>query len=305
MTTSSQHYLVITALGADRPGIVNTITRHVSSCGCNIEDSRLAMLGEEFTFIMLLSGTWNAITLIESTLPLKGAELDLLIVMKRTTARPRPAMPATVWVQVEVPDSPHLIERFTALFDSHQMNIAELVSRTQPGDASTVPTLFIQITAHSPASQDASNIEQKFSLPDQDGEQVNLTDFQGQRVLVYFYPKAMTPGCTVQACGLRDNMDELKKVGVEVLGISTDKPEKLSRFAEKELLNFTLLSDEDHQVCEQFGVWGEKTFMGKTYDGIHRISFLIDADGKVEHVFDDFKTSNHHDVVLNWLKESA
>lgn len=86
MTLSSQHYLVITALGADRPGIVNTITRHVSSCGCNIEDSRLAMLGEEFTFIMLLSGSWNAITLIESTLPLKGAELDLLIVMKRTTA---------------------------------------------------------------------------------------------------------------------------------------------------------------------------------------------------------------------------
>lgn len=72
-----------------------------------------------------------------------------------------------------------------------------------------------------------------------------------------------------------------------------------------ELLNFTLLSDEDHQVCEQFGVWGEKSFMGKTYDGIHRISFLIDADGKIEHVFDDFKTSNHHDVVLNWLKEHA
>ncbi|MDU4182984.1 thioredoxin-dependent thiol peroxidase [Enterobacter sp.] len=133
----------------------------------------------------------------------------------------------------------------------------------------------------------AGDIAPKFSLPDQDGEQVNLTDFQGQRVLVYFYPKAMTP------------------VGVEVLGISTDKPEKLSRFAEKELLNFTLLSDEDHQVCEQFGVWGEKSFMGKTYDGIHRISFLIDADGKVEHVFDDFKTSNHHDVVLNWLKQSA
>lgn len=91
----------------------------------------------------------------------------------------------------------------------------------------------------------AGDIAPKFSLPDQDGEQVNLTDFQGQRVLVYFYPKAMTPGCTVQACGLRDNMDELKKAGVDVLGISTDKPEKLSRFAEKELLNFTLLSDED------------------------------------------------------------
>ena len=116
----------------------------------------------------------------------------------------------------------------------------------------------------------AGDIAPKFSLPDQDGEEVNLTDFQGQRVLVYFYPKAMTPGCTVQACGLRDNMDDLKKAGVEVLGISTDKPEKLSRFAEKELLNFTLLSDENHQVCEQFGVWGEKSFMGKTYDGIHR-----------------------------------
>ncbi|HAT1572413.1 TPA: glycine cleavage system transcriptional repressor [Kluyvera cryocrescens] len=162
MTASLQHYLVITALGADRPGIVNTITRHVSSCGCNIEDSRLAMLGDEFTFIMLLSGTWNAITLIESTLPLKGAELDLLIVMKRTTARPRPAMPATVWVQVEVPDSPHIIERFTALFDSWEMNIAELVSRTQPGSDEGTAQLFIQITAHSPATQNASNIEQAF-----------------------------------------------------------------------------------------------------------------------------------------------
>ena len=162
MTPSSQHYLVITALGADRTGIVNTITRHVSSCGCNIEDSRLAMLGDEFTFIMLLSGSWNAITMIESTLPLKGAELDLLIVMKRTTAQPRPAMPATVWVQVEVDDSPHLIERFTALFDSWQMNIAELVSRTQPGSDAVAARLFIQITAHSPASQDTSNIEQAF-----------------------------------------------------------------------------------------------------------------------------------------------
>lgn len=145
----------------------------------------------------------------------------------------------------------------------------------------------------------------QFSLPDQDGEQINLADFQGQRVLVYFYPKAMTPGCTVQACGLRDNMDQLKSEDVEVLGISTDKPEKLSRFAEKELLNFTLLSDEDHQVCEQFGVWGEKSFMGKTYDGIHRISFLLDGTGKVEKVFDDFKTTNHHDIVMAYLNEKS
>lgn len=162
MTDSSQHYLVITALGADRPGIVNTITRHVSSCGCNIEDSRLAMLGEEFTFIMLLSGSWNAITLIESTLPLKGAELDLLIVMKRTDSHPRPDMPATVRVQVQVPDSPHLIERFTDLFDKHEMNIAELISRTQPASNKKNPELYIQIAAHSPVQHDATNIEQAF-----------------------------------------------------------------------------------------------------------------------------------------------
>ncbi|OFS07882.1 thioredoxin-dependent thiol peroxidase [Hafnia sp. HMSC23F03] len=151
----------------------------------------------------------------------------------------------------------------------------------------------------------AGSIAPKFTLLDQDGEQISLADFQGQKVLVYFYPKAMTPGCTFQACGLRDNMDELKKLGVEVLGISTDKPEKLSRFVEKEVLNFTLLSDEDHKVAEEFGVWGEKTFMGKTYDGIHRISFLIDEEGKVQHVFDDFKTSNHHDIVLDYVKNNG
>lgn len=148
----------------------------------------------------------------------------------------------------------------------------------------------------------AGDIAPQFSLPDQDGELISLTDFLGQKVLVYFYPKAMTPGCTIQACGLRDNMDDLKKAGVEVLGISTDKPEKLSCFAEKELLNFTLLSDEDHQVASKFSVWGKKTFMGKTYDGIYRISFLVGVDGTIEKVFDNFKTSNHHDIVLAYLK---
>ncbi len=149
----------------------------------------------------------------------------------------------------------------------------------------------------------AGDTAPKFSLPDQDGEEINLADFQGQRVLVYFYPKAMTPGCTVQSLRPAGQHGRIEKVGVEVLGISTDKPEKLSRFAEKELLNFTLLSDEDHQVAQQFGVWGEKTFMGKTYDGIHRISFLIDGKGKIEKVFDDFKTTNHHDIVLSYLQQ--
>lgn len=144
-----------------------------------------------------------------------------------------------------------------------------------------------------------------FSLLDQDGEEISSKEFSGQRMLIYFYPKAMTPGCTVQACNLRDNYDEFKKYDVAVIGISTDKPEKLSRFVDKELLNFTLLSDENHEIAEKFGVWGEKEFMGKTYDGIHRISFLIGKDGKVEHIFDDFKTSNHHEIVLNYLKNHA
>lgn len=142
----------------------------------------------------------------------------------------------------------------------------------------------------------------QFSLPDQDGELVSSNDFEGQRILLYFYPKAMTPGCTVQACNLRDSADDFKKYNVVVIGISTDKPEKLSRFVDKELLNFTLLSDEDHKTCDAFGVWGEKEFMGKTYDGIHRISFLIGKDGKIEKVFDDFKTANHHTMVLDYLK---
>ncbi|MGL5727261.1 MAG: thioredoxin-dependent thiol peroxidase, partial [Plesiomonas sp.] len=140
-----------------------------------------------------------------------------------------------------------------------------------------------------------------FTLFDQDSEEISLSDYQGGKVLIYFYPKAMTPGCTVQACGLRDSSSELKAYGVDVLGISTDKPEKLSRFAEKEMLNFTLLSDEQHQVAELFGVWGEKKFMGKVYDGIHRISFLIDENGVIAHVFDSFKTKDHHEAVLSYL----
>jgi len=143
----------------------------------------------------------------------------------------------------------------------------------------------------------------QFTLPDQDGEEVSFTDFKNQRVLIYFYPKAMTPGCTIQACNLRDHLDDFKKYNVAIIGISTDKTEKLSRFTEKELLNFTLLSDQHHEIAKKFGIWGEKEFMGKTYDGIHRISFLIGKDGQIEHVFDDFKTSNHHEIVLNYLKD--
>ncbi|MFZ7157892.1 thioredoxin-dependent thiol peroxidase [Avibacterium gallinarum] len=149
----------------------------------------------------------------------------------------------------------------------------------------------------------AGDFAPHFALLDQNEQRVSLTDFKGKKVLVYFYPKALTPGCTTQACGLRDSKAELEKLNVVILGISPDSPKKLANFAEKKALNFTLLSDEDHQVAEQFGVWGEKKFMGKTYDGIHRISFLIDEQGKIEKVFDKFKTGEHHQVVLDYLTQ--
>lgn len=141
-----------------------------------------------------------------------------------------------------------------------------------------------------------------FTLQNQHDEAVSLSQFQGKKVLVYFYPKALTPGCTTQACALRDSRDELAELGVEILGISTDMPKKLAQFTEKKTLNFTLLSDPDHQVAEAFGVWGEKKFMGKTFDGIHRTSFLINTSGVIEAVFDKFKTNDHHQVVLDFLK---
>lgn len=141
----------------------------------------------------------------------------------------------------------------------------------------------------------------QFSLQNQNDESVSLTDYAGKKVLVYFYPKAMTPGCTTQAQGLRDVNDELTAKNVVVLGVSPDAVKRLPKFIEKENLNFTLLSDEDHAVADAFGVWGPKKFMGKEYDGIHRQTFLIDENGVIEHVFNKFKTKEHHTVVLDYL----
>lgn len=144
-----------------------------------------------------------------------------------------------------------------------------------------------------------------FELLDANEESVALAELlKEHRVLVYFYPKAMTPGCTVQAQNLRDVREQLANYNVVSVGISPDAPKRLDKFTQRDELNFTLLSDEDHSVAEQFGVWGPKKFMGKEYDGIHRISFLIEQDGSVSHVFDKFKTKNHHDVVLETLAEA-
>jgi thioredoxin-dependent peroxiredoxin len=141
-----------------------------------------------------------------------------------------------------------------------------------------------------------------FALKNQRGEIVKLSDFKGKHVALYFYPKALTPGCTVQACGIRDVQGELAELNTIVLGVSPDPVEKLRKFQEKHDLNFDLLADEDHALADAFGVWGLKKFMGKEFMGILRTTFIIDPKGKVAAVLDDFQTKTHHQVLVDWLK---
>ena len=143
-----------------------------------------------------------------------------------------------------------------------------------------------------------------FNLPNQDGEKIRLADFIGKKnVVVYFYPKAMTPGCTVQACGIRDVKKTLGNVETVVFGISPDPVDKLKKFIERDGLNFDLLSDEDHQIAEKYGVWGPKKFMGREFVGILRTSFIIGKDGKLKHIIDKVKTKTHHEDVIAYIKE--
>lgn len=137
-----------------------------------------------------------------------------------------------------------------------------------------------------------------FALQNQNGDLVRLSDYKGKTVVVYFYPKAMTPGCTTQACGLRDANDAYVSRDIVVLGLSPDPHERLKRFEDKHDLNFTLLSDEDHSVAEAYGAWGLKKFMGREFMGILRSTFVIDGDGVISHVMAKVKTKTHHDDVL-------
>ena len=143
-----------------------------------------------------------------------------------------------------------------------------------------------------------------FTLKDQDGNKVSLKDFKGKNVVLYFYPKAMTPGCTTQACAIRDHKAEFKKLKTVVLGVSPDPVDKLQKFIDKQGLNFTLLSDPDHKIADKYGSWGEKKFMGKVYDGILRQTFIIDKEGKLVHIMDKVKTKTHHDDVMSFIKEN-
>jgi peroxiredoxin Q/BCP len=148
------------------------------------------------------------------------------------------------------------------------------------------------------------NLAPAFSLPDQDGNKVSLKQFRDARnVVLYFYPKAMTPGCTVQACGLRDSSKALAKKDTVVLGVSPDPVARLGKFIDKEQLNFTLLSDEDHAIAEKYGAWGLKKFMGREFMGILRTTFIIGKDGRLKHVMDKVKTKSHHDDVLAVIDE--
>ena len=140
---------------------------------------------------------------------------------------------------------------------------------------------------------EAGNPAPEFSLLNQDGNSVSLSDFKGQKVVVYFYPAASTPGCTTQACELRDNINTLKAAGYTVLGISPDAPAKLAKFKAKESLNFDLLSDPDHEVQEAFGVWGEKSMYGKTYMGTIRSTFVVGEDGNLSHALYNVKAKGH------------
>src|SRR6476646_11252137 len=140
-----------------------------------------------------------------------------------------------------------------------------------------------------------------FELPDQDGTTHKLSDYAGNNVVLYFYPKALTSGCTVQACGVRDRAADYEAANAVVLGVSPDPQKKLREFADKEHLNFTLLGDEDHSVAEAYDVWVEKSMYGRKYWGVQRATFIIGPDGVIKHVIPKVKPATHDDEVLGFL----
>ncbi len=139
----------------------------------------------------------------------------------------------------------------------------------------------------------------ELNIKDQDGIVHSLADYKGKKIVLYFYPKDATPGCTAQACNLRDNHNQLKKAGYSIIGVSADNENSHIKFIEKQNLNFPLLADTDKELIKRYGVWGEKKFMGKTYDGIHRTTFVIDENGIIENIITKVKTKDHAAQVLS------
>ena len=141
-----------------------------------------------------------------------------------------------------------------------------------------------------------------FEAVDQDGNMKTLADYRGRKLILYFYPKDNTPGCTAEACSLRDGRDTLRRMGFEVVGVSPDSEKSHRNFCAKHDLNFTLLADTDHSVCEAYGVWAEKSMYGRKYMGVLRTTFVIDAEGRIEQVFTKVDTKNHYQQILDAYK---
>jgi peroxiredoxin Q/BCP len=142
-----------------------------------------------------------------------------------------------------------------------------------------------------------------FTLPDETGTPRSLVDYRGSPVVLYFYPKDDTPGCTTEACNFRDDYSAYQEAGVVILGVSPDTPAKHAKFKVKYHLPFTLLADDNHRVCDQYGVWGPKKFMGRSYEGVLRTTFLIDAQGQIIKVFENVKPADHSAEILEALRE--
>ncbi|MBK5194234.1 MAG: thioredoxin-dependent thiol peroxidase [Flavobacteriaceae bacterium] len=138
----------------------------------------------------------------------------------------------------------------------------------------------------------------EFSAKDQDGNAVKLSDYKGKKLVLFFYPKASTPGCTAEACNLRDNWEQFQKKGYGIVGVSADNQKRQQNFKNKYELPFPLLADEDKEVINAYGVWGPKKFMGKEYDGINRTTFIIDENGIIEEVIEKVKTKEHASQIL-------
>ncbi len=146
------------------------------------------------------------------------------------------------------------------------------------------------------------DIAPDFSQKDQNGKLVSLKDFKGKKVILFFYPRDLTPGCTQESCNLRDNYEDLKNKGFEILGISADDEKKHQKFILKHDLPFTLIADTDQSVCNAYGVWGLKKFMGKEYEGINRTTFVVDEEGKIELIIKKVKVKDHTNQILEELE---
>ncbi len=144
-----------------------------------------------------------------------------------------------------------------------------------------------------------------FNTTNENGESVSLKDLRGQKVVLYFYPKDDTPGCTKEACSFRDAFSKFKKRGITILGVSPDTEKSHQKFVTKYKLQFTLLADKDHAIADAYGVWGEKKFMGRTYLGVHRTTFLIDEKGKIKKVFEKVKPEDHAAEVLEAFQSNC